>query len=257
MTDSRYTKNNASVGQVWSEAYADNLDNQLDTLSKRFWYVDDQTWVTQNAVYNGTGWDRIDTAKPALALQIDPSNNYMRVLQADAGANPIVWTVSVTLTGAGRITATELDSRHRYAYAIAASDEVRYSDASSSSTWLTTATTLKSKRIPGEPTYTSDKPMSVRVVFSLAASPYGSHSPVAYAQIYVQDAWGDAKAVGTLRSNSSSTPASYSEDVSVLPGDTVQIRGYRNDCASCGIYDLAVVSAFSVRGTDAEISDSW
>jgi len=257
MADSRYTKNNASVGQVWSEAYADNLDNQLDILSKRIWYVDDQTWVTQNAVYNGTGWDRIDSGKPAFALLIDPSNNYLRVLQADAGSNPISWSVSVTLTGAGRVVATEIDSRHRYAYAIAASDEVRYSDAGSSSTFTTTPTTLKSKRVPGEPTYTTAAPMSVRVVFSLAAQKYDTHTPTAYAQIYVQDPWGNAKAVGTLRTTASSTPVSYSEDIAVLPGDTIQIRGCRNDCASCGVYDLAVVSNFSIRGTDAEISDSW
>jgi hypothetical protein len=103
MADSRYTKNNASVGQVWSEAYADNLDNQLDTLSKRFWYVGDQTWVTQNAVYNGSGWDRIDTGKAAIALQIDAVNNYIRVLRAAAGSNPIAWTAIITRTTAGSL----------------------------------------------------------------------------------------------------------------------------------------------------------
>ena len=91
MADSGYTKNDAAVGEVWSEAYADNLDNQIDELSRRFWRVDDQTWVTQNAVYAAGVWNREDTAKPAAAIKVDGSQNAIVMLFAAAGANPIAW----------------------------------------------------------------------------------------------------------------------------------------------------------------------
>jgi hypothetical protein len=108
MADSRYTKNNASTGQVWSEAYADNLDNQLDALSKRFWYVDDQTWVTQNAVYNGTGWDRIDTGKPAIGIRLDVLNNIIQVMKATAGSNPITTGIAAITLSMDKTIATDV-----------------------------------------------------------------------------------------------------------------------------------------------------
>lgn len=106
MADSRYTKNNASTGQVWSEAYADNLDDQLDILSKRVWYVDDQVWITSNAQYNGSAWERIDTAKPAWGICLDASSNLATINLVAAGSNPIAGPdMTVSIDSSGNLTA--------------------------------------------------------------------------------------------------------------------------------------------------------
>jgi hypothetical protein len=98
MTDSGYTKINLAAGDVFSEAACDALDNQIDELSRRFWRVDDQTWVTQNAVYTGAAWNREDIAKPAAAIRVDAGNNQTDLLFVAAGANPITWVSSVSVT---------------------------------------------------------------------------------------------------------------------------------------------------------------
>jgi len=100
MTDTKYTKINLAAGDVFSEAACDALDNQIDELSRRFWRVDDQTWVTQNAVYTGTVWNREDIAKPAAAIRVDGSGNQIDILTADAGANPITWADGTLNAGA-------------------------------------------------------------------------------------------------------------------------------------------------------------
>jgi len=100
MTDTKYTKINLAAGDVFSEAACDALDNQIDELSRRFWRVDDQTWVTQNAVYTGAAWNREDIAKPAAAIRVDASSNQVDILFVAAGANPITW-VSALAADAG------------------------------------------------------------------------------------------------------------------------------------------------------------
>ncbi|MDD3072013.1 MAG: hypothetical protein PHX88_12560, partial [Methanoculleus horonobensis] len=115
MTDSGYTKINLAAGDVFSEAACDALDNQIDELSRRFWRVDDQTWVTQNAVYTGTVWNREDIAKPAAAIRVDGSGNQIDILTADAGANPITWAD-------GTLHADQIYGRQIYtSYTVAAS----------------------------------------------------------------------------------------------------------------------------------------
>ncbi len=115
MTDTKYTKINLAAGDVFSEAACDALDNQIDELSRRFWRVDDQTWVTQNAVYTGAAWNREDIAKPAAAVRVDASNNCIDLLTADAGANPITWAD-------GTLHADQIYGRQIYtSYTVAAS----------------------------------------------------------------------------------------------------------------------------------------
>ncbi|MEM4360394.1 MAG: discoidin domain-containing protein [Candidatus Bilamarchaeaceae archaeon] len=50
-----------------------------------------ETWITVNADYDGTNWNRDDTTKPARAIRIndDKSVDY---LYASSGANPIAWS---------------------------------------------------------------------------------------------------------------------------------------------------------------------
>ena len=100
MADSGYTKISLAAGDVFSEAACDALDNQIDELSRRIWRVDDQTWVTQNAVYTGAVWNREDIAKPAAAIRVDASSNQVDILFVTAGANPITW-VSALAADAG------------------------------------------------------------------------------------------------------------------------------------------------------------
>ena len=65
-----------------------------------------ETWLLSNALYrrSGTaGHDRRDTAKPAWAIEMDAdvAQDFVRVLRAAAGANPITWTELLKILSTG------------------------------------------------------------------------------------------------------------------------------------------------------------
>ncbi len=67
--------------------------------------VGTSTWITVNADFDGTNWNREDTAQPAQAVEINSAKE-VKYYRAAAGANPITWTNIFTIS-TDRITASQ------------------------------------------------------------------------------------------------------------------------------------------------------
>ena len=95
-----------------------------------------------------------------------------------------------------------------------ASDEVRYGDYTLVYAPSTTYTQVFSKRVPQ---YYAGRGL-VRIKFDLLGDDIGDSRATALGRIYV-----NGVATGTERSNSVETWVTYSEDILVYPGDTIEI----------------------------------
>ncbi len=101
-----------SAGDDQIRADKDTLRKVLGTLTPygvtttgwRAVQVNDETWLTQNASYDGTNWNRDDTTKGAAALRVGTSGNW-DYFTAPAGANPITWTVELTIAPSTTVSA--------------------------------------------------------------------------------------------------------------------------------------------------------
>jgi hypothetical protein len=67
--------------------------------------VGTSTWITVNADFDGTNWNREDTTQPAQGIEIN-NNKEVKYYRAAAGANPITWTNVFTIS-TDRITASQ------------------------------------------------------------------------------------------------------------------------------------------------------
>jgi hypothetical protein len=67
--------------------------------------VGTSTWITVNADFDGTNWNREDTTKPAQGIEIN-NNKEVKYYRAAAGTNPITWTNVFTIS-TDRITASQ------------------------------------------------------------------------------------------------------------------------------------------------------
>lgn len=81
------------------------INNRLDAIipdnaPARVRNAQNAVWVVYNADFDGTNWNRLDTTKPARAERFNADGS-VDWLFADAGANPITWTVHKTLTAGG------------------------------------------------------------------------------------------------------------------------------------------------------------
>ncbi|MEM4217066.1 MAG: hypothetical protein QXZ09_03500 [Candidatus Methanomethylicaceae archaeon] len=74
-----------------------------------------ETWITVNADYDGTNWNRDDTTKPARAIRINDDKT-IDYLYAPLGANPITWSgpqIKVISAGSGlQLQGDPTDSLH-------------------------------------------------------------------------------------------------------------------------------------------------
>jgi hypothetical protein len=59
--------------------------------------VGTSTWITVNADFDGTNWNREDTTQPAQGIEIN-NNKEVKYYRAVAGANPITWTDVFTIS---------------------------------------------------------------------------------------------------------------------------------------------------------------
>jgi hypothetical protein len=59
--------------------------------------VGTSTWITVNADFDGTNWNREDTAQPAQAIEINSAKE-VKYYRAAAGTNPITWTNIFTIS---------------------------------------------------------------------------------------------------------------------------------------------------------------
>jgi hypothetical protein len=67
--------------------------------------VGTSTWITVNADFDGTNWNREDTTQPAQGIEIN-NNKEVKYYRAAAGTNPITWTNIFTIS-TDRITASQ------------------------------------------------------------------------------------------------------------------------------------------------------
>lgn len=61
--------------------------------------INNEIWLTVNAKYTGTQWDRDDTSTTAHAIVLEPASDRIRIMEAGSGANPITWTEYAKFTG--------------------------------------------------------------------------------------------------------------------------------------------------------------
>jgi hypothetical protein len=59
--------------------------------------VGTSTWITVNADFGGTNWNREDTTQPAQAIEIN-NNKEVKYYRTAAGTNPITWTNIFTIS---------------------------------------------------------------------------------------------------------------------------------------------------------------
>jgi hypothetical protein len=67
--------------------------------------VGTSTWITVNADFDGTNWNREDTTQPAQAVEINDTKE-VKYYRAAAGSNPIAWTNVFTIS-TDKITASQ------------------------------------------------------------------------------------------------------------------------------------------------------
>lgn len=78
---------------------------KLDASAGHFYVIGtpEEVWITRNAVYTGTVWNREDTTQRADAIVIRTTGEVYTATAA-AGANPIVWTLRLLTDASGLIT---------------------------------------------------------------------------------------------------------------------------------------------------------
>jgi hypothetical protein len=68
-----------------------------NTTRLRIQEVGTSTWITVNADFDGTNWNREDTTQPAQGIEIN-NNKEVKYYRAAAGTNPITWTDVFTIS---------------------------------------------------------------------------------------------------------------------------------------------------------------
>jgi hypothetical protein len=90
----------------WRQLLAQKIASGTTNATRlRVQEVGTSTWITVNADFDGTNWNREDTTQPAQAIEIN-STKEVKYYRAAAGANPITWTNIFTIS-TDRITASQ------------------------------------------------------------------------------------------------------------------------------------------------------
>jgi hypothetical protein len=104
---------NTDVGQDlgtttkrWRNLLVQKIAAGITNATKlRIQEVGTSTWITVNADFDGTNWNREDTTQPAQGIEIN-NNKEVKYYRAAAGTNPITWTNIFTIS-TDRITASQ------------------------------------------------------------------------------------------------------------------------------------------------------
>jgi hypothetical protein len=89
----------------WRQLLVQKIAAGITNATKlRIQEVGTSTWITVNADFDGTNWNREDTTQPAQGIEIN-NNKEVKYYRAAAGTNPITWTNVFTIS-TDRITAS-------------------------------------------------------------------------------------------------------------------------------------------------------
>jgi hypothetical protein len=90
----------------WRNLLVQKIASGITNATKlRIQEVGTSTWITVNADFDGTNWNREDTTQPAQAVEISDTKE-VKYYRAAAGSNPIAWTNVFTIS-TDRITASQ------------------------------------------------------------------------------------------------------------------------------------------------------
>jgi hypothetical protein len=90
----------------WRQLLVQKIAAGITNATKlRIQEVGTSTWITVNADFDGTNWNREDTTQPAQGIEIN-NNKEVKYYRAAAGDNPITWTNIFTIS-TDRITASQ------------------------------------------------------------------------------------------------------------------------------------------------------
>jgi len=93
-----------TLARRWRELLSQKVTLGLTAATRfRIQEVGTSTWLTVNASYDGTNWNREDTAQPAQAIEINSAKE-VKYYRAAAGSNPITWSPVFTVS-TDRVTA--------------------------------------------------------------------------------------------------------------------------------------------------------
>jgi hypothetical protein len=90
----------------WRNILVQKIVSGITSATKlRIQEVGTSTWITVNADFDGTNWNREDTTQPAQAVEISDTKE-VKYYRAAAGSNPIAWTNVFTIS-TDKITASQ------------------------------------------------------------------------------------------------------------------------------------------------------
>jgi hypothetical protein len=90
----------------WRNLLVQKIASGITNATKlRIQEVGTSTWITVNADFDGTNWNREDTTQPAQGIEIN-NNKEVKYYRAAAGDNPITWTNIFTIS-TDKITASQ------------------------------------------------------------------------------------------------------------------------------------------------------
>jgi hypothetical protein len=90
----------------WRNLLVQKIASGITNATKlRIQEVGTSTWITVNADFDGTNWNREDTTQPAQGIEVN-NNKEVKYYRAAAGDNPITWTNIFTIS-TDRITASQ------------------------------------------------------------------------------------------------------------------------------------------------------
>jgi hypothetical protein len=104
--DTDVTRDLGTATKRWRDALIQRLVAGVTAATKfRVQEAGDSTWLTVNASFDGTNWNRDDTAAAAQAIEITATKE-VKYYRAAAGANPITWANIFTVS-TDKITASQ------------------------------------------------------------------------------------------------------------------------------------------------------
>jgi hypothetical protein len=90
----------------WRQLLVQKIASGITNATRlRVQEVGTSTWITVNADFDGTNWNREDTDQPAQAIEINSAKE-VKYYRAAAGANPITWTNVFTIS-TDKVTASQ------------------------------------------------------------------------------------------------------------------------------------------------------
>jgi len=95
-----------TAARRWRQLLVQKIAAGITNATKlRIQEVGTSTWITVNADFDGTNWNREDTTQPVQAIEVN-NNKEVKYYRAAAGTNPITWTNIFTIS-TDRITASQ------------------------------------------------------------------------------------------------------------------------------------------------------